>query len=205
MKRLWLASSSPRRLQLLEEAGFNPIAVPTELDDDRLTASGGGVLSSCAARAWFKAVGADQALRNDWAAASSPGQGVLLAADTLCEMDGRALGKSSDPEQAMDMIRALSGNVHRTITGVALLDRDTEERWIWCDAAKVRIGELDERQIREYVDSGGWKGKSGSYNLADRIDAGWPIECSGDPGTVMGLPMRRLGPQLVRLLGGTGP
>jgi predicted house-cleaning NTP pyrophosphatase (Maf/HAM1 superfamily) len=66
------------------------------------------------------------------------------------------------------------------------------------------IGELQEEQIQEYVASGAWRGKSGGYNLADRIEAGWPIECEGDPATVMGLPMVKLVPQLNDLLSEAG-
>jgi septum formation protein len=189
---------------LLEEAGFNPIRIQCDLDDDLLRPSGSSALAACAARAWFKAVGADLVLRADWAAGSSPDGGVLLAADTLCEMDGRLLGKAQRPGEAEEMIRGLSGRSHRTITGVALLERVTMKRSIWCDTACVMIGELQEEQIQEYVASGAWRGKSGGYNLADRIEAGWPIECEGDPATVMGLPMLKLVPQLNDLLSEAG-
>ena len=131
MKPLWLASSSPRRMHLLEEAGFNPIRIPSDLDDDALRTSGSCGLAACAARAWFKVVGADLALRADWAAGSSPDAGVLLSADTLCEMDGRLLGKAACPAEAEQMIQGLSGRSHTTITGVALLERATLERSIW--------------------------------------------------------------------------
>ena len=46
--------------------------------------------------------------------------------------------------------------------------------------------------IYSYVAGGEWRGKAGAYNLSERIQAGWPIECKGDPTTVMGLPMRKL-------------
>jgi len=49
-----------------------------------------------------------------------------------------------------------------------------------------------EAAMQQYLDEEAWRGKAGAYNLQDRIDAGWPIKCEGDPSTVMGLPMRRL-------------
>ena len=52
--------------------------------------------------------------------------------------------------------------------------------------------DLDDAAMQHYLDEGAWRGKAGAYNLQERIDAGWPIRCEGDPSTVMGLPMRRL-------------
>ena len=54
--------------------------------------------------------------------------------------------------------------------------------------------------IEGYLAGGGWRGKAGAYNLSERIEAGWPIEVQGDPGTVMGLPMEILSPMLRELL-----
>ena len=100
------------------------------------------------------------------------------------------------------MIRQLADKEHRTITGVALLELGGPWRSIWWDRTRVHVGALEDAQIAEYVDSGRWQGKSGGYNLAERIQAGWPIEYDGDPGTVMGLPMRKLAGQLHALLEG---
>ena len=60
------------------------------------------------------------------------------------------------------------------------------------DQATVTWGDIDMSEVDQYIDSEQWRGKAGGYNLQDRIDAGWPITCAGDPATVMGLPMRRL-------------
>ena len=62
---------------------------------------------------------------------------------------------------------------------------------------------LDDGEIERYVSAGGWRGKAGGYNLAERLAAGWPIRCEGDPTSVMGLPMARVAPLLREL--GCGP
>jgi len=54
------------------------------------------------------------------------------------------------------------------------------------------VGAIDDGRIEAYVWGGDWRGKAGAYNLSERVEAGWPITCEGDPATVMGLPMRRL-------------
>ena len=200
MRKLWLASSSPRRRLLLEDSGFHPECVSSDLDDDLLRISDESVHATCAARAWFKAESVHDLLseRNDDAGRN--GRGVLVAADTLCDLDGSPLGKPTTREAAEIMIRSMANRSHRTVTGVAILDRVSMERSIWCDVAEVTLGRLTEDALGSYLQSGEWEGKSGGYNLADRINAGWPVTCHGDPATVMGLPMMRLVPQLERLM-----
>ena len=204
MRTLWLASGSPRRLRMLTDAGFKPQRVVIDLDDDTLAEAVEGVESTCLARAWFKACAAQHAL-NARSPRSGEASGVLLAADTLCESEGRLLGKPATEEEATTMIRHLSGRSHRTVTGVALQDLSNDRRCIWADSTIVHVGALTEEAIRCYVESGEWRGKSGGYNLADRIDAGWSIEIEGDPDTVMGLPMQRLRPLLEDMLSGEVP
>ena len=201
MRRLWLASGSPRRKLMLEEAGFLPRRVRFDVDDDVLVEAVGGVEAACLARAWFKACAAVSALDASPGTELPPaGRGVLLAADTLCEADGFLVGKPHDAEEATVMIRSLLERNHRTLTGVAIIDLDSGVRSIWSDATLVRIGALPDSDLESYVNSGAWSGKSGGYNLSDRIEAGWDIQFEGDPTTVMGLPMGRLVPELEKIL-----
>lgn len=200
MRKLWLASSSPRRRLLLEDSGYHPECVSSELDDDLLRISNDNVLATCAARAWFKAESVHDLLLARDGESVGEDQGVLIAADTLCDLDGTPLGKPSTPVVAEIMIRSMIGRSHRTVTGVAILDRASMERSIWCDVAEVALGDLSEDSLASYLKSGEWAGKSGGYNLADRIKQGWPVTCHGDPATVMGLPIKRLVPELERLM-----
>ena len=200
MRKLWLASSSPRRRLLLENSGFFPQCLSSDLDDDLLRISNDSVLATCAARAWFKAESVHDLILERTDVSSDVDPGVLLAADTLCDLDGSPLGKPPTREDAEAMIRSMTARSHRTVTGVAILDRASMERAIWCDVAEVELGALSEDALSSYLDSGDWMGKSGGYNLSDRINAGWPVFCHGDPATVMGLPIKRLVPELEALL-----
>jgi septum formation protein len=92
----------------------------------------------------------------------------------------------------MDIIRLLENGQHEVLTGVALVDPATGRRELFVDRARVRVGAIGGERIGEYIASGGWRGKAGGYNLAERIQEGWPIEYEGDPTTIMGLPMRIL-------------
>lgn len=126
---------------------------------------------------------------------------VILGADTLVVKDGELIGKPVDAEDARRILRRLSSGSHEVLTGVALVALNGR-REILVDGTRVRVGSVTEEALEAYVRSGDWAGKAGAYNLAERLEAGWPIDFEGDPGTIMGLPMRRLTPRLKRWLAG---
>ncbi len=186
MSRVILGSASPRRRRLLADAGWDVDQRSPAIDDGELRIDAGSPEATVAALAWFKAAQFDP-----------PGRDavVTIAADTVCALDGRILGKPADRAEAGEMLRRLAPGRHRTLTGVCLRGRDGSRR-LFVDSATVEMGAIDPASLEAYLDSGEWRGKAGGYNLADRIAAGWPIRCTGDPTTVMGLPMRRLQPML---------
>jgi len=78
------------------------------------------------------------------------------------------------------------------LSGVAIIDEYGNRALMW-DESVVSVGRV-EKDVREaYIATGGWRGKAGAYNLSERIADGWPITFEGDPTTVMGLPMQKLG------------
>jgi septum formation protein len=192
--RLVLASRSPRRREMLSAAGVRHEAAHPGVEDGGLAPGAVSPSQWVAALAYLKA---DAGLRNLIGAGTATGR-VVLGADTTCVVDGHMLGTPVDAADALRMLRLLENREHEVLTGVALIDSDTRGRVLFTDRAVVRIGSLG-ALVAEYVAMGGWRGKAGAYNLADRTEAGWPIECTGDPTTVMGLPMRALLPRLTAL------
>ena len=138
-----------------------------------------------AALAWAKAVAARDRLERE--AGLEPGE-AILAADTLCELDGRVLGKPRDATEAAGMIRSLADRAHRTLTAICLLEPLRDRRMLWVEAARVELGSLEEAEVERYAASQAWRGKAGGYSLDERRAAGWPIRCEGDPEVVLGLP-----------------
>lgn len=185
---LWLASASPRRRLLLEEAGIETRILPPPLDDGRLNPRSRSAEAWVMAMAHLKARSTVEELRRT----EHQPRGLVLGADTVCEVHGRILGQPADAEAARSMLRQLRRAEHRTLTGVCLMDLLTGTRRLFCDVARVRVGNVTDEMIETYIESGQWRGKAGAYNLSERIAAGWPIQCDGDPATVMGLPMMRL-------------
>lgn len=197
VRRLVLASSSPRRRALLAQAGFAHDASGPGVDDGQLRIPIGVTPAHwTAGLAYLKARAACRKFFGP--EAGVPSAVVLLAADTIVVKEGEVIGQPTDEADARRIIERLQCGSHRVLTGVAILT-DLRRRTL-VDEASVHVGEVGEARIRQYVASGAWRGKAGGYNLSERIADGWPIEYQGDAGTIMGLPMQRLSPLLRRLL-----
>lgn len=175
---------------MLHEAGIeHEVRLAEGLDDSDLAP--GEVSPECwvASLAYLKARAVADAME--------PGDDALvLGADTICVMGEEIIGQPSDREEAGRIIRSFRLGEHEVMTGVAMVDRDGRLRDLFIDRAKVHVGDLSDEAIERYLDSGDWHGKAGAYNLFERLDAGWPIEYSGDGTTIVGLPMRALGERL---------
>lgn len=191
---LALASTSPRRQQILRDAGMPHMVVAPSIDDSALMRPGVAPGPLTASLAWFKARLAIMDLPAVGAAASPR---FVVAADTVCVIGGAVLGKPTSVADARSMLERLAGCAHRVLTGIAMVDRATGRRMIRREVATVRMGCFGPGVLAAYLDSGEWQGKAGAYNWADRVEAGWPLHCEGDPETVMGLPSAVVRDQLL--------
>ena len=176
-QRLILASSSPRRRQLLELIGLPFRVVPPGADEQPRAGEEPMSFALRAAR--------DKALE---VAHRQPG-GPVLGADTVVEIDRTILGKPGSPDAAEEMLRTLSGREHLVHTAVALFN-DASCKGI-VDTARVRCVDLSERVISWYVSTGEPLDKAGAYAVQGL--GGLLVEkVEGTPYTVVGLPIHRL-------------
>lgn len=191
-----LASQSPRRRELLFEAGFDLDIRPADIDEARLP--GESPVELVARLAAEKAGAARAALD------ASPADGLLVAADTIVWMGDEALGKPEGPEDAVRMLRELSGRTHHVSTGVCVLrlaaDGSEAARASFVETTDVTFWELTDAEIAAYVSTGEPLDKAGAYGiqgagrlLVERID--------GDYANVVGLPVARLVREVTRLMG----
>lgn len=125
-------------------------------------------------------------------------RGTVLAADTVCIVDGKLLGQPVDEVMAREMVLSMQSRTHEVLTGWCLKSLGEKRSVHGCETTLVTIGELDAKELDIYMDSGLWQGKAGGYNLGERLHAGWPLTWEGDPTNVMGLPMDRLMTELSR-------
>jgi septum formation protein len=176
VENLILASGSPRRALLLGTAGFAleariPDVVETVLDDEPAPET---VLRLAQLKA--DAIGRD---------ASE----VVLAADTMVVLDGKAFGKPLDRDNALEMLAELSGRTHSVLTGwVAIGDRG--ERFGVAET-RVTFKELTEESIKAYVDDAEPFDKAGSYGIQGE-DGRLIEQVTGSRANVMGLPLREV-------------
>lgn len=171
---------------MLAEAGITHDAEHPGLDDSELHPGKVSPEQWVAALAYLKAAA--------WiASAGSLARGrVVLGADTAIVKGPDLIGTPVNSAEAAAILRRLSSGQHDVVSGVAFIDASTGRRSFFVDKATVRVGCLSEDTITAYAATSSWQGKAGGYNLRERVEDGWPLEVSGDPTTVMGLPMRKL-------------
>ncbi|HLO41095.1 MAG TPA: Maf family protein [Phycisphaerales bacterium] len=199
--RLFLASRSPRRRELLTEHGIEHEAEHPGFDDSILRPGSATPRTWVTSLAHLKARAGLEILER---AGRTEQFGFVLGADTTCVRAGDVLGTPADEAEAAGILRALSEGQHEVITGVALIRTADGRRYHFADSAWVTWGRVDEHMIAEYLQTGRWKGKAGAYNLHERIEAGWPITFEGDSSTITGLPMGMLTRVLRRIGGSAG-
>lgn len=180
VERLLLASGSPRRVQLMREAGLNPVVKPQDVDETPLP---GEPADKLVAR--LSTLKARSAL-----ASARPGD-VILAADTTVALDGTELGKPIDAKDARRMLTALSGRGHDVYTGVHLIrvcpDGSTLERSL-VEGTHVTFYDLSPKEIDAYVATGEPLDKAGAYGIQGRGRA-LVRSIDGDYFNVVGLPV----------------
>jgi septum formation protein len=176
---LILASASPRRRQLLAEAGYEYLVEPSDIDEPEPGPDADPALYA-AMLAWRKAA----------AVACRRGSGLVLAADTVGAVDNHILNKPADRSDAERMIRLQEGRDSDVLTAVCLF---RAERWEWAGAVEtsiVRFRDLSDAERDAYLDSGRWQGKAGAYGVQDRDP--FVTVVRGSFSNVVGLPMERL-------------
>lgn len=188
---LILASSSPRRRELLNQAGYRfKVRTPGPIEDTsvRLAPSAAAYVESLA---YLKAMSAIQThgLR----------KGLVLGADTAVELEGRIIGKPRDEDEARQILSALAGSVHRVLTGLALVEAGAGRRLLAHDATTVHMGPMSAAEIHAYVASGEAMGKAGAYALQETADR-FVQRIEGSFTNVVGLPLELL----ERMLKATG-
>lgn len=175
-----LASASGRRLDILQENGFEVDVVDPGIEEERSGRPERMVV--------------DNAGRKAHSVAKRNKSGVILGADTLVVSSGNVLGKPADETDAERMLRAQLGSVQEVLSGVFVLFPDKERFACGYERSKVRLklcGKMD-----DYLDSGQWRGKAGGFGIQD----GGPVSAEllmGNEDNVIGLPMGLLS----RLLG----
>jgi septum formation protein len=174
--RLLLASSSPRRSELLRQMAYSFDVVPINLPE--LVAPGESPTSYVQRVALEKARAGLSTRPDD--------DVVALGADTEVILDGRIFGKPTDAADACAMLQSLQGRVHEVLCAVAVVNHSTEQ--VLLSHSRVHFAAMDEARIARYVASGEAMGKAGAYGIQG-LAAAFIQHLEGSYWAVMGLPM----------------
>jgi septum formation protein len=178
-RKIILASSSPRRQQLLDQLG---LAFEVDAGNGAEAEPSPQDPASDACRI---------ALAKAYAAASFHPDAIILAADTFGILDGQILGKPRDDHHAVAMLQAMSGRCHTVITGFAILDTATGRTVSQAVETKVYFRVLSSAEIETYVKSGEPRDKAGAYAIQG-LGAVLVEKIEGDYSNVIGLPLTAL-------------
>ena len=175
--RFILASASPRRRELLRNAGFDFDVQPSQVVEEIKPGESPEEFARRAAR--------EKAMQ---VVASSPAGSLVLGADTVVVIDGETLGKPSNREDATRMLQFLSGRTHQVHTGVCLVRAPGQIEALEHATTLVTFRELDEEEIRRYVESGEPMDKAGAYAVQG-LASKFVTRILGCYSNVVGLPV----------------
>jgi nucleoside triphosphate pyrophosphatase len=176
---LILASSSPRRRELLKQAGILYTIEPAEADESALPGE--------KPREHVKRL----ALLKARTVAARHKNGLVLGADTVVVVDGEILGKPASKAEAKRMLTLISGRAHEVLTGIAVVDARTGRPASAVEKTKVFVKPLSRDEIGEYIATGEPMDKAGAYGIQGRFS----VYVRGVRGcffNVVGLPLPRL-------------
>lgn len=182
-QKLVLASASPRRIELLQQAGIEPDRLlPAELDETPLRAEHPRSLAKRLSRS--KAETALEMLQKEGA----PTDAFILAADTVVSVGRRILPKAEVSDEAAYCLRLLSGRSHRVYTGVCMINPAGKVRQRLVET-RVRFKRLSAEELDAYLASGEWRGKAGGYAVQG-LAGSFVVKIVGSYTNIVGLPLQ---------------
>ncbi|MBP0438533.1 Maf-like protein [Tianweitania sediminis] len=180
--KLVLASGSPRRIELLQQAGLEPDRIlPADVDE---TPARNEIPRSLAKR--LSREKAERAL-SILKAENDSDDAFILAADTVVAVGRRVLPKAAISDEAVDCLQLLSGRSHRVYTGICVITPGGKIRQKLVET-RLRFKRLSRREIDRYLESGEWRGKAGGYAIQG-LAGSWVVKLIGSYTNVVGLPL----------------
>ena len=174
-----LASASPRRAELLKRIGLDFRVCPSDLVETMTTRTPPAKLTE------------ELALMKAQTVGRRFNRGLIISADTIVVINQQIIGKPENNRHAIEILSLLSGNHHKVITGVSLLDLDRKRQIVWSESTLVYFRRLRELEIREYVRSHDVSDKAGAYGIQEKA-AAFVSRIEGCYFNVVGLPLASL-------------
>lgn len=186
MKKIILASSSPRRKQLLEQLGLSFEIIPSDIEEV--------IEPQLSLREQAESL----ALQKAQAVAEKVAEGIVLGADTLVALGNEIIGKPQDEQDAKRILKKLRDRQHTVVTGFVLIDKETNRTIVKSVETKVWFRKFSSEEIDAYVARENLMDKSGAYAITG-IAAVFIEKIEGDFYNVVGLPLFTLARELNKL------
>lgn len=185
-RELILASSSPRRRELLDKFGYCFRVIEPDPTAECGICSRETPPELVARLAFQKAANVIDKIE----------RGIVLACDTVAECTGVILGKPESREHAEQMLMRLRDREHAVYSGICLWDKSSGQRLVQVDVSQLRMDRISEEQLQSYLDTEQWMGKAGAFGYQDGPD--WIHLEKGSASNVVGLPMEMLAEMLCK-------
>ena len=185
MRKIVLASKSIDRSELLNRIGIPFEVLVSDIDEEKFKKriSDPILLVKELAKAKLLYVKEKLFMKNS--------QALIIAADTVVELNGVIIGKAKNPEEAFKIIKNLVGKSHNLITGIAITKTDDPKIVVDYDTTSVEFITLSDAEIENYVKTNEWKGRAGAYSVNDKASL-FISKISGSSSNVTGLPMHKI-------------
>lgn len=177
--KIILASGSPRRKEMLERFNLEPVIIKSNIDEKIFKDQ--EPIQIAMSLAFEKAYEVSNSFMDD----------LVIGADTIVVNDGLILGKPKDEEDAFNMLRSLSSKTHEVITGISLIDKSRDLKFVDYECTQVKFKYLSDRLIKTYLNTGEYKDKAGSYGIQGK-GAVLVEKINGCYSNVVGLPLSKL-------------
>lgn len=178
-----LASASPRRTELLAQAGIPHMVIPSQCEEVVMSSVPQEVVSELS---WQKAEDVYERYEKE----HSQEAFCVIGSDTVVAAEGKILGKPGNEQEAFDMIAMLQGGVHQVYTGVTILIKKNgkKQRHTFYECSNVDVYPMSEQEIRDYIATGEPMDKAGAYGIQGRF-AIYIRGIRGDYNNIVGLPI----------------
>jgi len=185
MKTIILASKSVDRKLLFQRAKLPFEVFMINIDEDKYKARFSNPIELVKQLAKAKALNAKDSL-------SKEGKKVIIiAADTVVELNGEIIGKAKNEENAFQILKKLAGKVHNLITGFAITETNNSKLIVDYDSTLVKFINLQDDEIWSYIKSEEWKGRAGAYSLREKASL-FIESIQGSSSNVIGLPIHKI-------------
>lgn len=185
MKKIILASKSKDRSELFTRLNIPFETLNTQINEKDYKNHYSDPIELVKELAKLKALKAKEILKS-----KEKGE-IIIAADTIVELNGKIIGKARNEEEAFQILKILINRSHNLITGVAISEINDSKVIVDYDMTNVTFLYLSDDEIWEYIKTEEWKGRAGCYSIRDRASL-FIKEIRGSPSNVIGLPMEKI-------------